>query len=587
MCKFFIFAASLLGLLALTVACESDAPESDASESITGGLIGPDTRHWGKTVASLEERIYLADVVVKARLTSAGEDALNFRAIEYLKGTGPNKFAVKAETEGRSTQWDDQNAILFLTSLSGEAQEFAFADTTNWVYVPSTLDGQGYTEATTYTGDLPAGYTVGTRNPVWLPTGETASSTNGAARSAQVAPAIITEYGKDGSTKTVTQTELEALVQWTIGPPATGGRSRSSGGSQPTVEQFNYCMVRAMSRIRRMRDREALYGPRDIYHSQENIASGAGRGVKLIDWPNLIVGDIASDGEYDREIVHGRDAHLFESRITDDDNNPRNGYSYAVETSRPLPAGTYTFKHTSEIYYWAYCNYSRPNNYFVMDVNVTAPPGTVHEAFFDPATTTAGVGYLAGSATTTGVLEPAGFSMRGRDINLTGLEWRNGQVVLSFDRTVQLSDGLSFIETDGTAGLYLSQYDATEDLRARTVTWDVSEQPWESGDELMLRIGPIPLPAVRNVTAERGSDGEVVLSWEVEYTAGVNGYRIWRYLPWRDDAPRVYVADTLSTDTTYTDVYGSTSDLAEYSVQAIGRGSDAGERSEGVPVGSE
>ena len=119
------------------------------------------------------------------------------------------------------------------------------------------------------------------------------------------------------------------------------------------------------------------------------------------------------------------------------------------------------------------------------------------------------------------------------------------------------------------------------------MTWQVSEQPWESGDELMLRIGPIPLPGVRNVTAERGSDGEVVLSWEVDYTAGVSGYRIWRYLPWRDEAPRVYVADTLSTDTTYTDVYASTSDLAEYSVQAIGRGSDAGERSEGVPVGGE
>ena len=72
--------------------------------------------------------------------------------------------------------------------------------------------------------------------------------------------------------------------------------------------------------------------------------------------------------------------------------------------------------------------------YKIVSVETVAPPGTVHEAFFDPATTTAGVGYLAGSATTTGVLEPAGFSMRGRDIDITGLEWRNGQVVLTLDR---------------------------------------------------------------------------------------------------------------------------------------------------------
>ena len=325
-----------------------------------------------------------------------------------------------------------------------------------------------------------------------------------------------------------------------------------------------------MSKIRKLRDREAVSGPWVHVRWEERIPSGDAQ-VKLIHWPRKRSGNaphtLDPDNAYDKRLLYDGDAHLFASRNIDDDNTPRNGYTYALTPARPLPAGTYSFKYKYYPHHRWTCEFDSPENSVYVDVTVTAPPGTVHEAFFDPATTTAGVGYLAGSATTTGVLEPAGFSMRGRDINLTGLEWREGQVVLSFDRTVQLSDGLSFIETDGTAGLYLSQYDATEDLRARTVTWQVSEQPWESGDELMLRIGPIPLPAVRNLTAERGSDGEVVLSWEVDYTAGVNGYRIWRYLPWRDEAPRVYVADTLSTDTTYTDAYASTSDLAEYSVQ--------------------
>ena len=52
-----------------------------------------------------------------------------------------------------------------------------------------------------------------------------------------------------------------------------------------------------------------------------------------------------------------------------------------------------------------------------------------------------------------------------------------------------------------------------------------------------MRMGPIPLPAVRNLTAEANSAGEVVLRWEVAYGAGVSGYRIWRHRPGRDEGP--------------------------------------------------
>ena len=36
----------------------------------------------------MEERTYLADVVVRARLASTGDNVLRFRAVTYLKGTG-------------------------------------------------------------------------------------------------------------------------------------------------------------------------------------------------------------------------------------------------------------------------------------------------------------------------------------------------------------------------------------------------------------------------------------------------------------------------------------------------------------------
>ena len=134
-------------------------------------------------------------------------------------------------------------------------------------------------------------------------------------------------------------------------------------------------------------------------------------------------------------------------------------------------------------------------------------------------------------------------------------------------------------------GLYLSRFDATEDLRTRTATWDVPERPWEPGDELMLRMGPIPLPGVRNLTAEANSAGEAVLRWEVAYRAGVSGYRIWRHRPGIDEGPRIYVSDTLSTDTTYTDANSPVPTLTEYRVQAIDRSYNAGESSESVRVG--
>ena len=42
-----------------------------------------------------------------------------------------------------------------------------------------------------------------------------------------------------------------------------------------------------------------------------------------------------------------------------------------------------------QIVSWAICDFM-PDNYGDLTIVVTAPPGTVHEAFFDPATTTAG-----------------------------------------------------------------------------------------------------------------------------------------------------------------------------------------------------
>ena len=324
---------------------------------------------------------------------------------------------------------------------------------------------------------------------------------------------------------------------------------------------------------RTLRDHAAHGDPWIPPTGRFSVDSGAGRGTELFQWDFPIDHNTVMSGnqKYNRYELSGSDAHLFNSRVYDDDNDSRNGYTADLITRRPLPVGVYRFTYHPYLYFYEPCGYHDNAEAREMIVTVTAPPGTVHEAFFDLATTTAGVGYLAGSATTTGVLKPVGFSVRGRAITITGLTWRDGRVVLTLDRFGSWLDGFSFIEPDGTVGLRLAEVDSTKDWTARTLTWEVSEQPWESGDELMLRMGPIPLPAVRNLTAEANSAGEVVLRWEVAYRAGVSGYRIWRHRPGRDDGPRIYVSDTLSTDTTYTDANSPVPNLTEYRVQAIDR----------------
>ena len=543
----------------------------------------------GYATAAVEERINLSDVVVKARLTRAEDGLLRFRAIEYKKGSGPKTFSVKAKTEGRDTQWDDQDAILFLVEHDGSGADFEFTDTAAGLY----WGGENAIFPVPYRGSLPEGYTVVSNNPVWLPvSASSGSQRSGLERSTGDGQeeVVVTEYDSSGTPKTLSETSIDSTLTWMAGPSQpSGGAARGASGSNVSETNYRNCINEAVLTIQMYRDLEAYHGGPYTEEWEHEVASGAGRGTAVLKVP--LIHPIAmvntEDVGYDEYPIFGQDARLFNSVVSDSDTIPGNGYSYSFTTRRPLPAGTYRFKSDLVPHIYSHCGFEFDNLVTRNTVKVAAPERTIHEAFFDPATTTAGVGYLAGSATSTGVLEPAGFSVRGRAITITGLTWRDGRVVLTLDRFGSWLDGFSFVEPDGTVGLRLAEVDATKDWTARTFTWEVSEQPWESGDELMLRMGPIPLPAVRNLTAEANSAGEVVLRWEVAYGAGVSGYRIWRHRPGRDEGPRIYVSDTLSTDTTYTDANSPVPNLTEYRVQAIDRIYNAGESSEAVRVGSQ
>ena len=119
-------------------------------------------------------------------------------------------------------------------------------------------------------------------------------------------------------------------------------------------------------------------------------------------------------------------------------------------------------------------------------VTVTAPSGTLHEAFFDPVDLTGGGVGATGSS---GVIDPDEFTVSSDDYEIESLIWRSNSVVLTLDDHVSLSGySLDFIELDGSIDTTLDVADATVNQTAATWTWSVTGAPWEDGDQLMLRI---------------------------------------------------------------------------------------------------
>ena len=75
-------------------------PEASADEiAIETEASGIVDDFYGAAVASIEERIFLSDVIGHAVLVSVGDDILHFRALDYLMGTGAENFSVSTGTD--------------------------------------------------------------------------------------------------------------------------------------------------------------------------------------------------------------------------------------------------------------------------------------------------------------------------------------------------------------------------------------------------------------------------------------------------------------------------------------------------------
>ena len=114
----------------------------------------------------------------------------------------------------------------------------------------------------------------------------------------------------------------------------------------------------------------------------------------------------------------------------------------------------------------------------------------LHEALFDPVTD----GSAVAADSSNGVLKPASFTdAGGATTTIERIEWEAETVNLKLTPHTALAGRVvDFIELDGKVSLSLIVDDATVDAANDTLSWEVASQPWQSGDELMVRIRDVP-----------------------------------------------------------------------------------------------
>ena len=469
-------------------------PEGNVIElpEIEHGLI-----YYG-TPPSLDMQIFEADIIVVATLVSAtaGIQAdgdlflpvqeLRFRSSEYLKGSGPAEFIVKvpiteyeltARTEAlenattsiafRNSDYDSRSGVLFLKGplASADASSGSVTRSADGTAISPKTTTTTYGFIQRYLNISSWEYSIDTDDKVWAPARSSASSPNSQTRSVGSSTSSDTEYIVDGKTNPPDTMTLSALKK-RISEIAA---EISAGGDTPSYEE---CIGGKYERENFFADREPLVRP-------FTIPSGAAPATQVLDGWEVRLGDSV----YRNFFEEGKDANYFGTTIIDDDEDP-GSYSFVAGPNRPLPAGLYKVVFNSQWPHQIPCDY-RKEPVYSDEVTAVPPGGTLHEAFFDPVTV--GTGVKADGSN--GVLKPTSFTVGGTSTELTSLEWSSNHVVLTLNPHVSLGNHvLSFIELDGSVSLSLSAADATVDSSAGTYSWPVTTEPWEDGDQLMLRI---------------------------------------------------------------------------------------------------
>ena len=413
----------------------------------------------------------------------------NLAVNEYLKGTGPSSI-VAVWVDGKSydtreaaddrrdvilaerdAQWDDRESIIFLygpgsglgASLDAELQ------LTNHLlrYV-----GDPYSP-----DDFYSLHSEG--NKRWLPAATSTGSTGDSQEFLLDVPP---------PTETITLGDLKRKI--------TQVAAELDGGDGS--EEYRECVLDKYRYIRNQRnwpeERGHTYGAWDLDYS---LVSGQPAGT-VLDRQEVYAGYPADSAVL--RWPEGSRASLFDIAAGDLTASDRDGdgeydttrYDEIVKLARPIPAGEYRFELKESWPNYALCNFVISNEW---TVTVVAPEGVVHEALFDPVTD----GSAVAADNSNGVLKPASFiDAGGATTTIERIEWEpgtgeSGTVKLKVSPLTGISGHIvDFIELDGTVSLSLIVDDATVDAANNTLSWTVASQPWEDGDQLMVRIRDVP-----------------------------------------------------------------------------------------------
>ena len=485
---------------------------------------------------------------------------------EYLSGAGDDKitaiwvgddFDNRQEAEDalpdirarRDTQWDNREAVFFLQDVPLDLLPTLQGD--NRYFLAS-----GFSYEDNYS--LSSKY-----SKLWLPSTEIAS-------------------GATGQSGTVGDGQ-EFLLAMPTAPVGATGASGASAPAGPTITLGDLKqLTAAVNAELDAGDGSAEYKDcvrlKHRYAREDRylIAEGKGRRVFRMypthefDSPQPAgttiyedqVAGAESSEKRSKLWFDGRDADLF-NVVTGDLVPVRSAFTFTqtVVSARPIPAGEYRANNNFLRFPFIPCNHVFT---YEMTMTVTAPEGTVHEAFFDPVV----IGAAVGADGSRGVLKPASFAIEGvGTTDIKRIQWQSARVEMQIDPPGRpTGHHIDFIALDGTVVLRLDFDDAVdvvEEGRTRALTWGVCERPWNDGDLLMLRISEsppgltgatndvlCPPPAPQNLTASSTQDS-VTLTWDVADDPTVTGYLVLRRIARQNTFSKFEV--TNGTATTYVD----------------------------------
>ena len=581
--------AILIALLTGTLlACSQGTGGDTSDDSVPAQPLARDTSVHSAAIpilgeTSLEERIANYPTVVKARMTSesievvAGAARLqgNYYAAvkfhlavsEYLNGTGADnitalwvpgdEFGTRQEAEDalpdirarRDTQWDNREAVFFLQDVPVNLIPTLQGD--NHYFLE---DGSSYTDNYSLSSEY---------HKLWLPAAAAATGATGQSGTAgdgqefllAVPTGPVGAAGASGaSTPAGSTITLGALKQRIV---AVTAELNAGDGS----EEYKECV-----RFKYRFDREDRYfiaegEGRRVFrrYPTHEFDSGQPAGTTIYEDQ---IGGAESTEKRSRLWFDGQDAALF-NVVTGDLAPVRSAFAFTqtVVSVRPVPAGEYRANNNFLRFPFIPCNHVFT---YEMTMTVTAPEGTVHEAFFDPVA----IGAAVGADGSRGVLKPASFAIEGvGTTDIKRIRWESARVEMQIDPPGRpTGHHIDFIALDGTVVLRLDFDDAVdvvEEGRTRALTWGVCERPWNDGDLLMLRISEsppgltgatndvlCPPPPPQNLMASSTQDS-VTLTWDVADDPTVTGYLVLRRIARQNTFSKFEV--TNGTATTYVD----------------------------------